>query len=89
LLAGRGLSLGLGEIQMTAELEGAWEDYLRLLQDVKKAAQLSNAARDRLVSQLCFCYREDEPWDDRAIWCSHRITGKCPFYLEFAKRQSQ
>jgi hypothetical protein len=40
------------------------------------------AAREALVSRLCSCYRVDEKWEDRAMYCPERMSNTCPYFLE-------
>jgi hypothetical protein len=51
-----------------------------------EAAQVSfEAAREALVSRLCSCYRIDEKWEDRAVYCIQRMTNTCPYFLELRR----
>jgi hypothetical protein len=70
----------------TDDLRDEWQRY-------EVAAKMGTAgerelklARNALVSRLCLCYRDGEEWEDYAVWCTHRMGGRCPFYLDLAIR---
>lgn len=70
-----------------ADIEVLWDALKKAALEVTEAEQRFKIAREALVSRLCVCYREDEEWENRAIWCSTRLSNKCPYYLGLNQRQ--
>ncbi len=69
------------------ETEEYWNKLKKAALDLAAADENFKVARDAVVSRLCFCYRKGENWEDRAVWCSYRMTNTCPYFLEYKKRK--
>jgi hypothetical protein len=67
-------------------IEKLWANLRRATLEREAAEEKLKTARDALVSRLCSCYREDEDWEDRAVWCSKRMSDTCPYYLELRRQ---
>lgn len=68
------------------DIEELWANFRSSILERKAAEEKFKAARDALVSRLCSCYRDGEDWEDRASWCSERMSGTCPYFLELRRR---
>lgn len=70
-----------------ADIEVLWDALKKAALGLTEAQLRVKIAREALVSRLCVCYREDEEWEARAVWCGTRISNKCPYYLGLNQRQ--
>jgi len=68
------------------DIEGLWENVRRAIIELKAADENYKMAREALVSRICICYRAGENWENRAVWCSERLLGKCRYYNELKRR---
>jgi hypothetical protein len=67
------------------EIDELWADLRAKKLELDTAQASFEAAREALVSRLCSCYRTDEKWEDSAMYCVHRMSNTCPYFLELRK----
>lgn len=70
------------------DIEELWAELKATRIEGDAARERFEATREALVSQLCACYRIDEEWEARAVWCVQRMTDTCPYFIELRKRNS-
>ena len=69
------------------DLEPLWDALRQAVQRRRRAELDLKKARDVITARLCTCYREDEEWESRAVWCSQRMLNSCPYFIEALRRK--